>query len=177
MDREYAGIKGYIHKWNTKFFIRATCVRGITGIASARHGKVMGSMLGHGSLVPAARLHVKWYFGIGFDKRTQPRCSILGPNHGIAKDVKSFIFCCYVKCVTLILGVRRNTLAQKGAIHYHAQLGLPGKGRRIKELVVCRTFDHIVMHIISKIWLRRTIAQHLLVYPVLRNDQFYYSLL
>ncbi len=30
--------------------------------------------------------------------------------------------------------------------HYHAHLGLPDKGREIKELVVCRTFDHIVRH-------------------------------
>ncbi len=28
-------------------------------------------------------------------------------------------------------------LPQKGATHYHAQLGLPDKGRAIKYLVVC----------------------------------------
>ncbi len=28
-----------------------------------------------------------------------------------------------------------------GATHYHAQLGLPDKGRAIKELVVCNIWD------------------------------------
>ncbi len=28
-----------------------------------------------------------------------------------------------------------------GAIHYHAQLGLPDKGRAINELVVCNSWD------------------------------------
>ena len=30
---------------------------------------------------------------------------------------------------------------QTGATHYHAQLGLPGKGRAIKGLVVCNNWD------------------------------------
>ena len=30
---------------------------------------------------------------------------------------------------------------QTGATHYHAQLGLPGKGRAIKGLVVCNSWD------------------------------------
>ncbi len=30
---------------------------------------------------------------------------------------------------------------QTGATHYHAQLGLPDKGRAIKGLVVCHIWD------------------------------------
>ncbi len=30
---------------------------------------------------------------------------------------------------------------KKGATQYHAQLGLPDKGRAIKELVVCNSLD------------------------------------
>ncbi len=30
---------------------------------------------------------------------------------------------------------------QTGATHYHAQLGLPDKGRAIKGLVVCNSWD------------------------------------
>ena len=30
---------------------------------------------------------------------------------------------------------------QTGATHYHAQLGLPDKGRAIKGLVVCKDWD------------------------------------
>ncbi len=30
---------------------------------------------------------------------------------------------------------------QTGATHYHAQLGLPDKGRAIKGLVVCNNWD------------------------------------
>ncbi len=30
---------------------------------------------------------------------------------------------------------------QTGATQYHAQLGLPDKGRAIKELVVCNSWD------------------------------------
>ncbi len=36
---------------------------------------------------------------------------------------------------------RGNALAQTGATHYHAQLGLPDKGRAIKGLVVCNSWD------------------------------------
>ena len=32
-------------------------------------------------------------------------------------------------------------MAQTGATHYHAQLGLPDKGRAIKGLVVCNSWD------------------------------------
>ena len=30
---------------------------------------------------------------------------------------------------------------QTGATHYHAQLGIPDKGRAIKELVSCNSWD------------------------------------
>ncbi len=36
---------------------------------------------------------------------------------------------------------RGNALAQTEATQYHAQLGLPDKGRAIKGLVVCNTWD------------------------------------
>ena len=36
---------------------------------------------------------------------------------------------------------RGNALAQTGATQYHAQLGLPDKGRVIKGLVVCNSWD------------------------------------
>ncbi len=37
---------------------------------------------------------------------------------------------------------RQNALAQKtGATQYHAQLGLPDRGRAIKELVFCNSWD------------------------------------
>ena len=32
-------------------------------------------------------------------------------------------------------------LLQTGATHYHANLGLPDKGREIKGLVVCNSWD------------------------------------
>ena len=34
-----------------------------------------------------------------------------------------------------------NALAQTGATQYLAQLGLPGKGRAMKGLVVCNNWD------------------------------------
>ena len=55
--------------------------------------------------------------------------SMLGPNRVIAKDVKTCIYCCYVRCGTLIVRL--------GVTHYHAQLGPPDKGQAIKEFVVC----------------------------------------
>ncbi len=38
---------------------------------------------------------------------------------------------------------RGNALAQIGSSQYHAQLGLPDKGRAIKGLVVCNKWDHL----------------------------------
>ena len=43
--------------------------------------------------------------------------------------------------MTLIVLVEEYTLAPTGATHYHAQLGLPDKGRAIKGLVVCNSLD------------------------------------
>ena len=37
--------------------------------------------------------------------------SILSPNRVIAKDVKSCTYCCYIRCVTLIVCVGGNALA------------------------------------------------------------------
>ncbi len=59
--------------------------------------------------------------------------SILCPNCGIAKDVKGCIYCCYFRCATLIVWVSRgNAWSKTGATQYHAQLGLPDKGRAKK---------------------------------------------
>ena len=45
--------------------------------------------------------------------------------------------------------VLERCLGQKiGATHYNAQLGLPDKGRAIKELVVCRTFGKQILHLL-----------------------------
>ncbi len=62
--------------------------------------------------------------------------SILGPNRVIVKDVKSYTYCCYVRCATLILRVGEIPWPKTGATQYHAQLGLQNKGRAIKEFVV-----------------------------------------
>ncbi len=61
------------------------------------------------------------------------------PNRVIAKDVKSCTYCSYVSCTTLI--VWGMSLPKTGGIQYHAQLGLPDKGRAIKGLVVCNSWD------------------------------------
>ena len=44
-----------------------------------------------------------------------------------------------------------------GANHYHAQLEFPEKSREMKELVDCRTFNRVIIHIIHKIWFRDTL--------------------
>ncbi len=98
-----------------------THVRGITCSTSARYGKVMGSMLGHGTvvIVPDAR----------------PWCLKLGQNRVIAK-FNSCTNCFYFKCATLIVQVRGMPWPQKGATHHHKHLGPPVKGCTIKGLVV-----------------------------------------
>ncbi len=58
---------------------------------------------------------------------------MLGLNHVIAKDVENCTYCCYNKCVTIIIRVRGMTWSKTSAIHYHAQLGLPDKGRVLKN--------------------------------------------
>ena len=57
---------------------------------------------------------------------------ILDPNRVIAKEIKLILL-----CDDIISIGRGNALAPTGAIYYHAQLGLPYKGRTIKGLVVC----------------------------------------
>ena len=39
---------------------------------------------------------------------------------------------------------------QKGATHYHAQLGLPDKGQAIKGLVVCSSWDLELMDLLKR---------------------------
>ncbi len=48
---------------------------------------------------------------------------------------------------------RGNALAEKDATHHNAKL-LPDKGFVINKLVVCRTFDRVIMYIISQLWFR-----------------------
>ncbi len=67
--------------------------------------------------------------------------SLLDPNRIIAKDVKRFTYCCYVRCATFIVWVGEIPWSQTGTTHYHAQLRLPDKGRAIKGLVVCNSWD------------------------------------
>ena len=40
---------------------------------------------------------------------------------------------------------------QTGATHYHVQLGLPDKGRAIKELVVCNSWDQEPLDLLEDI--------------------------
>ncbi len=67
---------------------------------------------------------------------------ILGLNKCVAwpklchKDIKSCTYCFYVRCATLILWVGEMPWHQTVTTHYHAQLGLLGKGFTIKGLVV-----------------------------------------
>ncbi len=46
-------------------------------------------------------------------------------NRVIAKDVKSYILCCNVRCAILIVWVIVIPWPKTGANHYHAQLGFP----------------------------------------------------
>ncbi len=62
---------------------------------------------------------------------------MLDPNRVIAKAVKSCTYHFYVRCVKLKVRVGRITWPQRGAIHYHALLGLSDKGRAIKGLFFC----------------------------------------
>ncbi len=64
-----------------------------------------------------------------------------GSNRDIAKKVKICTYCCYVRCATLIVWVRVMPWPQTGATQYHAQLGLPVKGRANKRLVVSSNWD------------------------------------
>ncbi len=76
--------------WSIKLFNTNVC--GITCSASARHGKIMGSMLGRGTMVllPDVR-------SVTLIFKARLRCSVVGLNHVIAKDVKNFSYCSYVR--------------------------------------------------------------------------------
>ena len=58
------------------------------------------------------------------------------PNRIIVKDMKS-TYNCYVRCATLIVWVGWIPRPQTSTAQYHAQLGLPDKGRAMKGMVVC----------------------------------------
>ncbi len=66
-------------------------------------------------------------------RRWEVMGSILGPNRVIAKYVKSCIYCCYVRCATLIVWEEGMPWPKTGATQYHAQLGLQNKGRAINR--------------------------------------------
>ena len=58
----------------------------------------------------------------------------------ITKEVKSGSCCYYVRCTTFIVRVWGMSLLQTGSSLYQARLGLPKKGRALKELVVWWVF-------------------------------------
>ncbi len=60
--------------------------------------------------------------------------SILGSHRAMAKYVRSYTFLSYVRCATLIVCVGGMPWLQTGATQFHAQLGLPDKGRAIAPL-------------------------------------------
>ena len=66
---------------------------------------------------------------------------MLDPKLVMAKDVKSWTYRCYVRCATLIVCISGMPRSKTGATQYHAQLGLPDKGRPIKGFVVCNSWD------------------------------------
>ena len=59
----------------------------------------------------------------------------------------------YLECKLIVIGLRLNsqitvgimTWPKTGATHFHAQLGIPDKGRAIKELVVFGKFSHTLL--------------------------------
>ncbi len=61
---------------------------------------------------------------------------MLNQNGIIVKDFKSYNYCCYVRCVTIIKRVVGMPWLQTGATHYHAQCVLPDKVHAIKVLVI-----------------------------------------
>ena len=62
----------------------------------------------------------------------------------MTEDVKNGFYCCYVRCATLIDRVGGMPWPKTGTTHYHAKLGLPGKGHAIKVLAVCWVFVNII---------------------------------
>ena len=51
-------------------------------------------------------------------------------------------------------------MAQKtGALHYHAQLELPDKGRAIKEMVVCWVLPYFIPWVIERVGVVWTFTQ------------------
>ena len=72
------------------------------------------------------RISAQRWGGDGFDSRY------------IAKDVKSWIYYCYVRCPTLIVWVGDMLLPKTGSTHYHAQQRFPDNGRAMKGLIVSK---------------------------------------
>ncbi len=66
-------------------------------------------------------------------------------NRVIAKDVKRRTYSCYVRCATSnsMRSVGGGCQPHTGSTHYQAPLGLPDKGRAIKEFL-SRAFGWVV---------------------------------
>ncbi len=58
------------------------------------------------------------------------------PTCVIAKDVKSYTYCCYVRYLSLIVRIGEMPWPILVATQYHAELRLPEEGSAIKRLVV-----------------------------------------
>ena len=72
------------------------------------------------------------------------------------KDVKNYSYCCYAICATLIVRAGVMPWPKTEASNYHAQLGLPDKGRAIKELVVCWALPYLIPWVIERVTLQFT---------------------
>ena len=71
--------------------------------------------------------------------------SILGPNRVLDEDVKTCLYCCYVLCVTLLVG--GMPMPKKGATYYHAQFGftkVPKKGRGIQTAIKSHFYNRVI---------------------------------
>ncbi len=99
----------------------------ITRSASTRYGKVMGSSLG----LDKPRTLCS---ALNFDALTRPWCSMVGPNHVLAKDLNICTCYCYVRFTVLIVRVGRRPWPKNRRNYYHAKLGYSDKGRAIKGL-------------------------------------------
>ncbi len=107
-------------------------VRGIKRSVSARHGKLMGSMLGRGKLGT-------WCLKLGLDVRCSDSASMLGTNRVKAKDVKGCTYCCYVRCAILIERVGRMLWPKTEATHIPYKLLLTYE-KRVKKY---ESLEHI----------------------------------
>ncbi len=76
--------------------------------------------------------HATHPFGVG-----KVMGSMLGPNRAIAKDVKSWTNCCYIRCVTLIVCEVIIGLCPNRHNSVPCTVRTPDIARAIKGLFVC----------------------------------------